>query len=408
MEICIARQPVFDRQDQLYGYDLVLRRPGQRGGASEASIEQLVTDTMLGIGIDQVAGGHRAFLTVDRAMIMSGAARLLPADRVVLQLAGTLGDDPEFLDACDQLVWTGYRLCIATGDPRSVPDALLRLAEIVKLDVASIDRAVLGELVEWLRGYHVRLLATHVRHRLERDTCTELGFELFEGYRFAAAETLVRRDLPAAPALTARVLEMLRDAATTDAELEDAIGRDIALSYKLLRMVNCTAHGVRDVWSIGHALRLLGRERVILWLQLLLATNVSRDDLRAELMRLALVRARMCELLAEASGMPRAKGPLFLVGLLSVLDQLLETPMETLADSLELASEVREALLRRAEYHGGVLSLVEAYEQGWWDQVGALALSAGVAPTALAPMYLQALAWATELRQVADARYRAG
>jgi c-di-GMP-related signal transduction protein len=93
---------------------------------------------------------------------------------------------------------------------------------------------------------------------------------------------------------------------------------------------------------------------------------------------------------------------------LSVLDQLLETPMETLADSLELASEVREALLRRAEYHGGVLSLVEAYEQGWWDQVGALALSAGVAPTALAPMYLQALAWATELRQVADARYRAG
>src|SRR3954469_23540111 len=103
MQILVARQPVFDRREQLYGYDLVLRRPG--ASSDEPLPEQLVADTFLGIGIDQVAAGRRAFVTVDRDMLMGGAVRLLPADRVVLQLTGRLNDDPELVQVCDQLVW---------------------------------------------------------------------------------------------------------------------------------------------------------------------------------------------------------------------------------------------------------------------------------------------------------------
>ena len=113
-------------------------------------------------------------------------------------------------------------------------------------------------------------------------------------------------------------------------------------------------------------------------------------------MNLSLVRARMCELVAEASGSPQARGPLFLVGILSALDQLLETSLETLADSLALEPDVRAALLHREDFYGAALGLVEAYEQGSWDQVEALSESVGVNPTSLAPLYLDALAWAAE------------
>lgn len=396
MEILVARQPIFDRREQLYGYDLVLRRPGGSGAPGEPLPEQLVADTFLGIGIDQVAGGRRAFVTVDRDMILGGAARLLPADRVVLQLAGRLGEDPDLLQACDQLVWSGYRFSINTDRPEELPEEYLRLAEIVKIDVAATDKQLLTDLAAWLRGFHVRMLATHVRHRIERDLCTGLGFELFEGYRFTAPETLVRRDLPIEHVLTFRLLKMVRDPKSSDVALEDVLRRDVALSYKLLRMVNSAAVGGRDIWSIGHALRLLGREQVARWLGLLLVTDGAKDGVRAELMHLSLVRARMCELLADASGVPRARGPLFLVGMLSVLDQLLETPMELLADSMELAPDVRSALLQREDFYGAVLGLVESYEQGWWDQVDTLASSVGVGPVALAPMYLDALSWANE------------
>lgn len=408
MKILVARQPVFDRREELFGYDLVLRRPDgadPTGTAEPLLPEQVVADTFLGIGIDQVASGRRAFVTVDRDMLLGGAVRLLPADRVLLQIAGQPQVDDELMAACDQLVWDGYQFSIASDRPEELPDELLRLAEIVKLDVSATDRPMLSDLAAWLRSYHVRLLAVHVRHRLERDICTKLGFELFEGYRFAAPETLSRRDLPIQHVLTFRLLRMVRDPKGTDKEIEDVLRRDVALSYKLLRMVNSAAIGGRDIWSIGHALRLLGREQVSRWLGLLLVTDGMRDGVRAELMHVALVRARMCELLADASGIPRARGPLFLVGMLSLLDQLLEVPMQTLADSMELAPDVRAALLHRDDYYGAVLGLVEAYEQGWWDQVDQLAESVGVAPVTLAPMYIDALTWATEHTQsIRDSR----
>ena len=400
MEILVARQPVFDRNEQLFGYDLILRRPVGSGQMNERLPEQLVADTFLGIGINQVAAGRRAFVTVDRDMLLGGAVRLLPADRVVLQLEGDDAADPELMQACDQLVWSGYCFAVSSERPEMLPEELLRLAEIVKVNIAKTDPGMLPELASWLRSYHVRLLAVDVRHRVERDYCAKLGFELFEGYSFAAPETLVRRDLPIEHVMTFRLLKMVRDTKTQDAAIEDLLRRDVALSYKLLRMVNSAAVGGRDIWSIGHALRLLGRDQVSRWLGLLLVTDGARDGIRAELTNLSLVRARMCELLAEASGVPRAKGSLFLVGMLSVLDQLLETPMQMLADSMELAPDVRMALLHREEFFGAVLSLVEAYERGWWDSVDALTQSLGIDPVALAPLYLNALAWASEHQKV--------
>ena len=394
MQILVARQPVFDRREQLYGYDLVLRRPGDRG--LEPLPEQLVADTFLGIGIDQVADGRRAFLAVDRDMLVGGAARLLPPDRVVLQLDGSVGDDSELLEACNRMVWAGYRFSVTAHDPGYLSEDLLRLAEIVKVDVSTADQATLPQLAAWLRSFHVRLLAVHVRHRTERNTCSDLGFELFEGYRFSAPETLTRRDLPVEHVLTFRLLKMVRDPKSSDNELEDLLRRDVALSYKLLRMVNSAAVGFKDIWSIGHALRLLGRDQIARWLGLLLVTEGIRDGVRAELMTLSLVRARMCELLAQVSGVPRARGPLFLVGMMSVLDQLLEAPMETLAESMELAPDVRLALLHRQDFYGDVLALIEAYEQGWWDNVDALSGSVGVNPEALQSLYLESLAWASE------------
>jgi EAL and modified HD-GYP domain-containing signal transduction protein len=398
MEILVARQPVFDRREQLYGYDLVLRRPGVAGAPGEPLPEQLVADTFLGIGIDQVAAGHRAFVSVDRDMLVSGAARLLPPERVVLTLCGRLGDDPELIQACDQMVWAGYRFSLNSDRPEELPEEFLRLAEIVKIDIADTNRRLLVDLSGWLKAFHVRMLAANVSHRVERDLCTNLGFELFEGYKFSAPETLVRRDLPIEHMVTFRLLKLVRDPRASDAEIEDLLRRDVALSYKLLRMVNSAAIGGRDIWSIGHALRLLGREQIARWLGLLLVTDSGKDGVRAELTHLTLVRARMCELLADVSGVHRARGSLFLVGMLSLLDRLLETPMEVLAESMELAPDVRGALLRREDFFGAVLALVEAYERGAWEDVDSIAAALGISTVELAPTYLDALSWANEQR----------
>src|SRR4051812_46989381 len=115
MEILVARQPVFDRSEKLYGYDLVVRQAAD--GPLDVPPEQLVADTFLGIGMDQVSAGHRTFVTLDRGMVVGGAARVLPADRVVLQLNDTIVIDAELIQACDQLVWSGYHLSISSQTP---------------------------------------------------------------------------------------------------------------------------------------------------------------------------------------------------------------------------------------------------------------------------------------------------
>jgi EAL and modified HD-GYP domain-containing signal transduction protein len=399
MDTLITRHPVFDRREQLFGYDLVLRRPGRSGVGSGAASQQLETDTILGIGVDQVAAGHPAFVTVDRAMLFAGAARSLPPDRVILQIRPGPGSDREFREwthACGDLVRSGYRIAIATNRPHELPDVLLRLAHIVMIDIAGVDRGKLSDVVARLRGFDVRLLATRVRHRIERDICTNLGFELFEGYGFAGPARLTRQDLPLEHIQIFRLLRMVHDLNATDSEIEDTLRRDVALSYKLFRTVNSGAVGGRDVWSISQALRLLGRDQVARWLLLLLVTDSARGGVRAELATLALVRARMCELVADTAGAPRARAPMFLLGMSSVLDQLLETPLEIIADAIELAPDIRAALLRREDEYGVMLDLVDAYEQGTWERVDSLARSVGIGTKVLLPLYLESLAWANE------------
>jgi len=313
MEVLVRRLPVFDRSEQLYGYELLLQRIGERPSGAEPSPEQFVVDVFLGIGLDQVAPEHRAFITVDRDILLGDAVRLLPKDRVVLQLVGQLSDDDELLAACDRLVWSGYRLSVESETPEKIPESLLRLSEIVRLDVSRYDRGALPDMATGLRRYHSRLMARHVRNREDRDALTNLGFELFEGYQSGVSKTLTRRSLPTDHLLIFRLLKKIRDPKATDPEIEDILRGDVGLSYKLLRMVNSAAFGGREIWSIGHALRLLGREQVARWLGLLLVVGGEQQGVRAELTSLSLVRARMCELLATASGVPRAGGSLFLV-----------------------------------------------------------------------------------------------
>lgn len=396
MEVLVRRLPVFDRSEQLYGYELLLRRIGERPSGAEPPPEQMVVDVFLGIGLDQVAPGHRAFITVDRDILVGDAVRLLPKDRVVLQLVGPLSDDDELLAACDRLVWNGYRFSVESDTPEDLPESLLRLSEIVRLDVARCDRQTLPDVVAWLHQYHARLMARNVRNREERNAFTNLGFELFEGYQSGVSKTLTRRSLPTDHLLIFRLLKKIRDPNATDTEIEDILRGDVALSYKLLRMVNSAAFGGREIWSIGHALRLLGRDQVAKWLGLLLVVGGEQQGVRAELMRLSLARARMCELLATASGVPRAGGSLFLVGMLSLLDHLLEAPMEQLVESMELAPDVRQALLKREDYYGAVLSLIEAYEEGSWDTVMGWAAGIGVGQEVLPQLYVDSLAWARE------------
>lgn len=395
MQVFLSRQPIFDRSERIAGFAL-FHRQAQNTSSTEEPPERLVVDAVLGIGLDNLTGRHPAYLTVTYDMLLRGAVELLDRRRIIAEVPHDCADDPDIVEACRRLHGFGYRLAIEGRGLVPEESPLIKWCDIVRIDVRATKPADLEELARRLRPFGVALLAQNVENRLMRDACLELGFELFQGYEFSIPEVLVRKDVAIDHLRTFHLMRQLRDYDVTNATIEAAFRTDLSLSYKLLRMVNSAAVGGRGIESIGHAIRLLGREALFRWLALLLVTTVSESELDGEIVHTALLRARLCELLAPRVGRSSAADSLYTVGLISVFDVLLGIPMHELVEQMALAPEIRSALLYRSGPLGPVLGLVEMYDAGRWDEVIERCQAMGIEPATLASLYLSSLCWVND------------
>ena len=401
IDIALARQPIFDRADRLVGYELLYRDGAHAVGAAGADSTRMssdtITRTLLGMGLGRVTGGKRAFVNVDRCMLLDGSVRVLDPSQVVLELLESVGCDEETLPACRSLVAAGYTLALDdyVHDPSYEP--LLRLARIVKVDVLGRTDDDLRAVLAAVRPFDVSCVAERVETAAVRARCAALGFDLFQGYFYARPEMLAGREVPVQQASLIRLLNVLRDADTSDAQVEAIFRGDLTLTYKLLRIVNTAGTSRGGVESIGHAIRLIGREALHRWLALLLVSSfATASGVRGELVTTAMVRARYCELLAEAAGRRREGGALFVAGLFSLIDALMRTRMTDVVDRLDLSAELRAALLAREGPYAGALRLVEGYEAGGWTEVRTEAQVLGAPLHELPERYARAVEWARE------------
>jgi EAL and modified HD-GYP domain-containing signal transduction protein len=401
LELFVARQPIFDSAGELKGYELLYRGGAQSLSADGSSSEQMSLDVIiqsfLEIGLDRITRGRTAYLNFSRQMLLSGSFDLLDPDTVIVELLETVVGDQPVIDACARLRAAGYRLALDDYVPGGLHEDLLPYAQIVKVDVLNRPLEDLRGVVEGLRGQKVQLLAERVETAEVRDSCRALGFELFQGYFFSRPEVIAEKGISADQLAILELMNLLHDDDVPDPEIEEAFRRDPSLSYKLLRMVNAAAGGGRGVESIMHAIRILGRGQLRRWLALLLASSLATGGgIDAELVHAAVLRGRLLELLWESAGKAGTSGPLFMVGLFSLMDALLRMPMPDLLDRVNLTDEVRSALLRREGPYAAWLQLAEAYEAARWEEMSGLAASVSISPFDLPDIYLQSLNWARE------------
>jgi c-di-GMP phosphodiesterase len=401
LDVFVARQPIFDANGTVVAYELLYRRSSAHtaadGLSSDVMASEVLVHTFLNMGIDRVTGGAKAFLNFTREMVVRGVHQLFDPSQVVIELLETVRPDDEVISAARGMVDAGFTLALDdfVYDPSFNP--LLGLASIVKLDVLNRSESDLREAVARVAPFDVQILAERVETIEVHRNCTALGFVLFQGYFYCKPETLTRRDLSAAQLTILRLLNLLRDPRTTDAELEASFRGDLSLSYKLLRTVNSAAIGGRGIESIRHAVRLVGRKELHKWLSLLLLTSVAAGGgVGAELVRTAMQRARFCELIALQGRDKRTAEALFMVGLFSLLDAILRIPLAEIVERIDLSTEVQRALLLRSGPYAPTLLLAEAWEHGSWDVAVAEAGPLGIDGTLLGEMYLEALRWTEE------------
>lgn len=370
IQLFIARQPIFDRNQKVYGYE-ILFRDSTRNIASvldgDRATSQVITDTFLEIGLDKLVGSKYAFFNLTRNFLINDAEFPLSSANVGLEILETVEVDQKLLDSVERLADQGFRIALDDFVYTEESAPLLPLAHMVKVDVLDKDKATVAAEVKRLRQHPAQLVAERVETQKAFEDAMDLGFDYFQGYFLCEPEILERKRLPDNKLSILRLLAKLQDPDVGPKELEQIIKQDVTLSYKLLRCVNSAYYGLSlEVKSIHHAIVYLGLPAVRNWVRLLVLAGLT--DRPPELIKIALTRAKMCELLStHAPNMSRETA--FTVGLFSVLDALLNAPLKEILERVPLSEEIDRALLQEKGAYGVLLGFVKAYEKGDWETI---------------------------------------
>lgn len=395
----VARQPILDKSGRLRGYELLYRQTDQANtaaGASKDVATAAVIDALFNIGFDTLTGGKRAFINVSRQLLLDGIPSILPKDKVVLELGTDIEADADVLFACRELRHEGYSLAIDDFTLNEWTAELVPLAEFLKVDFHEATRSSV-RLPSAPGGEGPALVATHIETAERFQEAVVGGYDLFQGFFLGKPVLKSTRTVPAQHVAGIRLLHAMHDPNLTILQLEELVKHDAALCFLILRTINSAAYALRStVQSIHDALVLLGRDTVRRWASLWALAGLSQH-VHAELLTMATVRARCCELLAASTGDEDAASEGFLVGMCSLLDAILEQPMPSVLEAMPVSANVRDALLGADNAQRRLLDCAVAYEEGAWDQCFSMAKLAGVNPSVLPAAYAEALRWSHDL-----------
>ncbi len=394
----IARQPILDREQNTHGYELLFRSgPDNFFRSSDPDAATCHTiDFSLLFGSAALTGGLPAFINCTRKVLLQDIITLLPRDRVVIEVLENMLADEETIAACTRLRRSGY--LIALDDYIPTPDTvrLLPFADMVKVDFLSTSVARQAAIATDMRRRGIRLVAEKVESREQFEFALRLGYHYFQGYFFCKPQTLSMRDIPCSKLAYVNVLNIANRETYEVSELEQAILKEPALCYRLLRYLNSAAFGLFPVRSIRHALSLLGRREIQKWMCIVVAISIASDR-PGELIANALTRARCCEALAAIDGEDSSSA--FMVGIMSLMDAILDRPMDFVLAQLPLNTQCKDALRGVNNGLGVLLRLAVCCERGAWGEISALAAGRDLSEDTVWDVHRDACNWSREILQ---------
>ncbi len=409
-ELFLGRQPILDRDQKLFAYELLFRSCSADKGNfasfhdGNQATATVITNAFAEFSMAEALGPYQGFIKVDQGLLSSDLIYALQAHSVVLEVLDTVTSIPEMLARCEELRGAGYILAVnEQSESLDQSRPLLALAEVIKVDISRIDPVRLEQLVQNLKPLHKTLLAEKVESVDQMRLCRRLGFDLFQGYFFARPTVIQGRRLQTSELSLLRLVGLLSQEADS-AEIEAVFKQEPVLTFNLLRLTNSAGSGMASrITSIGHAISLLGRRQLLRWLQLLLYSSAPGSAAVNPLLQLAATRGRLMALLAEC--LPRESqsakdfaDQAYMTGILSLMPALVGGRVEDVLVQVPLVKGVHEALVSRQGKLGDLLRLVEALEEdGSASTVKSLQrlpeIDAGTANACLA----KALAWANNL-----------
>ncbi len=396
----VARQPIFDCRKNIFAYELLFRSSLDNFFLSQQpdnASSSVMVDSFLLFGMQSLTGGRKAFMNFTRNLLMQQYVTLLPSKQAVVEILEDVRVDESLVKACRLLKQNGYTIVLDDFVWEHEDNPLVGLADIIKVDFLKTPPAVRRQMVERYNPHGIKMLAEKVETHEDFREAVKLGYTYLQGFFFCKPEILTGKDVPGFKLNYLSLLRAINQTGIDFAKLEGVIKRESSLCYKLLRYLNSAAFYFRgEIKSIRHALSLLGMNEVRKWASLVAMAGMGEDK-PAALVITSTVRARFCEILAPLTGFAQRSTELFLMGLLSVMDAILEKPMLEILQELPLSTDVKEALADQKGCFQGIHELSTCYESGDWQKITETATKLDLSEKAVSEAYLQAVEWANEI-----------
>lgn len=397
MKVYVARQPIFKKNKKLYGYELFFR-----GGMSnvfpdidgDTATSKLLSNSFFNIGIDQLTGGKMAFINFTQELLVRKVPMMFPTENMMVEILEDVSPNKEVVSACLDISGAGYAIALDDFVFKNELKPLIKLANIIKIDFMLSPIEEIRQLVNMLKGYKIKLLAEKIETYDEFEKALSMGFTYFQGYFFSKPEILSSKEItPSKITLLQIVGEANKKDCSFD-KLEKFINRDVSISYKLLRYIN-SAFFKRacEISTIKHAIVLLGEKEIKRFISLVTTAELASDK-PDELVRTSIIRARFCELLCINSRNGTDVSEIFLMGLFSLIDAMLDNTMENIMKSLPLSKNIKQALIEAKGELVDYLRFVSYYETANWDQCSLINSKMRVDEDKIPEFYQDAVNWA--------------
>jgi c-di-GMP-related signal transduction protein len=403
MDVFVARQPIFDRDSNVYAYELLYRSnaaSSQFNGTDEDSTTlEVIAGSLLNIGLKSIAGGKKAFINFGRNLLVDGLVTMLPKESIVIEILETTEPDEQVIETCRHLRNLGYTIALDDFEWSPRFDPLIEIAHLIKVDLRLTSRQEQERMVSTYRSRGIEMLAEKVETHEEFQWARGLGYDYFQGYFFARPATLSAKDIQPSVITCLQLLRDLQNPEIDFKKVEELVSKDLGLAYKLFKYVNSVLLSHQgQIQSIRRALVQLGEDGIRRWVTIATLPRLGKGK-SDELVTCALVRARFSENLARIAGDPNTSSA-YLVGLFSVLDALLDRPLEEALGEVGLESRIRDVLLGSAPENDklvGIYRLIRSYEAGDWDRARTLASNLGLNDSAVSSAYVDSTEWASQI-----------
>lgn len=403
----VARQPVFEKNGLIWGYELLYRRP-ENTVSADVTNGTVATANVIMNGFEMVRPslkkGQKVLINFTGDLLETQVNALLPMESCVVEILEDVQPTPVVLESVAAIKKAGYTIALDDYVGQEHLRPFIPLADIIKIDVLGLSPKKLAALLLGARGMRFRgiFLAEKVEDEKTAEFCRDLGFSLFQGYFFSRPEVIKGKKISTSQAVRMHILSLCVGDNVDLKAVSDAVLHDPLITARFLKFINSAHFGLQQsVQTVHHALALVGPVTFMQWLCVNVLANLDNSRSSHDLAYLASQRAKFLETLGGGLAAKKMLVPpvtvssLFLIGLFSLLESVIRLPLEEILEGVPLEPDVLNALSGKESPYTPWLSLMNLYERGEWEKSLTLARTLHLTEKDLTTAYTKALDWSS-------------